>query len=124
MSNIEHRTPLSWSGWDTADVEPPECISSIQVNHAAPETRPTSAGRGWRAVALALASALVVLVGAFAVLLLFGWRFQHSDGQQAASGSSSASAEKRSPPLGPGESAASRVKCLIALGELAAERAP
>ncbi len=54
----------------------------------------------------------MVLVGAFAVLFLLGWRFQHSDGQQAASGSSSASAEKWSPPLGPGESAANRVKRL------------
>jgi len=94
------------------DVDPPQCISSIQVNRTVPENPPTSAGSGWRAVALVLASVLVVLAGVFAVLLGFGWRFQRPDGLQAASGSSAASAEKWSPPLGPGESAASRVKRL------------
>jgi hypothetical protein len=58
---------------------------------------------------LILAATLVILVGAFGIMFVSGWRFQPL---QPRAGRASASVEKWSPPLGPGESASSRIKRL------------
>ena len=87
-----------------------------EMNQNSPENIPPTNGAGWRMATIILGSGLVVLLGVFGAMLASGWRFQRldrpADGQRAASGGSSASAEKWSPPLGPGESPGSRVKRL------------
>jgi hypothetical protein len=85
------------------------------MNQNTPDTTPPTKG-GWRTATVILGAALLILIGGFGTMLALGWRLQRQQepaaNQPAAAGSSSASAEKWSPPLGPGESAASRVKRL------------
>jgi hypothetical protein len=73
-------------------------------------------GLGWRTTALVLAAVLVLSLIVFGALFASGWRFYRLDElagpAPAAPASPAASAEKWSPPLGPGESAASRAKRL------------
>ncbi len=87
------------------------CITSLNVSQDVTEKSLCSNVPGWRTAALILGSVLVILIGVFAAMFASGWRFQRSD-QPASLAGASASAEKWSPPLGPGESAASRVKRL------------
>jgi hypothetical protein len=81
------------------------------VNQQAPENSPTSPNSGWRTAALLLGVTLAVLLGLLGALFISGWRFERVN-HSPTSNELFAAAEKWSPPLGPGESAASRAKRL------------